>query len=35
MVEQDNAPSATDPGQSLTHAKIGYDNLAALRKRRH
>jgi sugar phosphate isomerase/epimerase len=34
MVEQDNAPSATDPGQSLRHAKTGYDNLAALRKRR-
>ncbi|WP_327672468.1 MULTISPECIES: sugar phosphate isomerase/epimerase family protein [unclassified Streptomyces] len=32
MVEQDNAPSATDPAQSLTHARIGYDNLAALRK---
>ncbi|MFF4347181.1 sugar phosphate isomerase/epimerase family protein [Streptomyces sp. NPDC001530] len=35
MVEQDNAPSATDPGQSLKHAKIGYDNLAALREKRH
>ncbi|MER7194149.1 sugar phosphate isomerase/epimerase family protein [Streptomyces flaveolus] len=34
MVEQDNAPSSTDPGQSLRHAKTGYDNLAALRKRR-
>ncbi|MFJ3223552.1 sugar phosphate isomerase/epimerase family protein [Streptomyces sp. NPDC086783] len=33
MVEQDNAPSATDPGQSLRHAKTGYDNLAALRRR--
>ncbi|WP_406334513.1 sugar phosphate isomerase/epimerase family protein [Streptomyces sp. NBC_00203] len=33
MVEQDNAPSATDPAQSLKHAKIGYDNLAALRKK--
>ncbi|WP_393075896.1 sugar phosphate isomerase/epimerase family protein [Streptomyces sp. LN704] len=35
MVEQDNAPSATDPGQSLKHAKIGYDHLAALREKRH
>ncbi|GGV35374.1 hypothetical protein GCM10010277_21130 [Streptomyces longisporoflavus] len=34
MVEQDNAPSATDAGQSLKLAKIGYDNLAALRKKR-
>ncbi|MEU9285683.1 sugar phosphate isomerase/epimerase family protein [Streptomyces sp. NPDC048275] len=34
MVEQDNAPSSTDLGQSLKHAKIGYDNLAALRKKR-
>ncbi|GGL80262.1 hypothetical protein GCM10010129_24880 [Streptomyces fumigatiscleroticus] len=33
MVEQDNAPSSTDPGQSLNHAKIGYDNLAALRRK--
>ncbi|MFE6974972.1 sugar phosphate isomerase/epimerase family protein [Streptomyces sp. NPDC057682] len=32
MVEQDNAPSSSDPAQSLTHARIGYDNLAALRK---
>ncbi|MFF2328516.1 MULTISPECIES: sugar phosphate isomerase/epimerase family protein [unclassified Streptomyces] len=32
MIEQDNAPSATDPAQSLNHARIGYDNLAALRK---
>ncbi|MEV6834033.1 sugar phosphate isomerase/epimerase family protein [Streptomyces sp. NPDC051133] len=32
MVEQDNAPSATDPGQSLAHAAIGYRNLAALRR---
>ncbi|MGW5098780.1 sugar phosphate isomerase/epimerase family protein [Streptomyces nodosus] len=31
MVEQDNAPSTTDPAQSLTHARIGYQNLAALR----
>ncbi|MFG2497657.1 sugar phosphate isomerase/epimerase family protein [Streptomyces sp. NPDC048441] len=34
MVEQDNAPSGTDLGQSLKLAKIGYDNLAALRKKR-
>ncbi|MEV6793558.1 sugar phosphate isomerase/epimerase family protein [Streptomyces sp. NPDC051320] len=34
MVEQDNAPSSTDPGQSLTDAKISYANLAALRKKR-
>jgi len=34
MVEQDNAPSATDPAQSLTYSRIGYDNLAALRGRR-
>lgn len=34
MVEQDNAPSDTDLGQSLKHAKIGYDNLAGLRKKR-
>jgi len=34
MVEQDNAPSSTDLAQSLTYAKTGYDNLAALRKRR-
>lgn len=33
MVEQDNAPSDTDPAQSLTHAHIGYRNLAALRRR--
>jgi sugar phosphate isomerase/epimerase len=33
MVEQDNAPSATDPAQSLRYARIGYDNLAALRRR--
>ncbi|MFF2654581.1 sugar phosphate isomerase/epimerase family protein [Streptomyces sp. NPDC058045] len=31
MVEQDNAPSGTVPGQSLEHARIGYNNLAALR----
>ncbi|MDN3024088.1 sugar phosphate isomerase/epimerase family protein [Streptomyces sp. S.PB5] len=31
MVEQDNAPSTTAPGQSLEFAKVGYDNLAALR----
>ena len=32
MVEQDNAPGGdtTGPGQSLFHAKIGYQNLAAL-----
>ncbi|MEV8592829.1 sugar phosphate isomerase/epimerase family protein [Streptomyces sp. NPDC052012] len=34
MVEQDNAPSSTDAGQSLRFAKTGYDNMAALRKRR-
>ncbi|MYW62709.1 TIM barrel protein [Streptomyces sp. SID8379] len=33
MVEQDNAPSDTDLGQSLKYARIGYDNLAALRKK--
>ncbi|MYU48354.1 TIM barrel protein [Streptomyces sp. SID7803] len=32
MVEQDNAPSATDPAQSLNHARIGYEGIAALRK---
>ncbi|MEV7811234.1 sugar phosphate isomerase/epimerase family protein [Streptomyces flaveolus] len=32
MVEQDNAPSAANPGQSLEHAAIGYRNLAALRR---
>ncbi|MEU5274921.1 sugar phosphate isomerase/epimerase family protein [Streptomyces asoensis] len=31
MVEQDNAPSTTVAGQSLDFARIGYDNLAALR----
>ncbi|MEW1648271.1 sugar phosphate isomerase/epimerase family protein [Streptomyces sp. NPDC091219] len=31
MVEQDNAPSTSDPGQSLAFARTGYDNLAALR----
>ncbi|MFE1886394.1 sugar phosphate isomerase/epimerase family protein [Streptomyces diastatochromogenes] len=31
MVEQDNAPSATSPAQSLEHAAIGYRNMAALR----
>ncbi|THA81121.1 sugar phosphate isomerase/epimerase, partial [Streptomyces sp. LRa12] len=35
MIEDDNSPSATDPSQSLREAKISYDNLAALRKRRH
>nr|WP_206345912.1 sugar phosphate isomerase/epimerase family protein [Streptomyces thermoviolaceus] len=34
MVEQDNAPSSTDPGQSLEYARIGYRNLAALRRRK-
>lgn len=34
MVEQDNAPSDTDLGQSLKYAKVGYDNLAALRRKR-
>ncbi|MFF2848899.1 sugar phosphate isomerase/epimerase family protein [Streptomyces sp. NPDC058001] len=33
MVEQDNAPSSTVPSQSLDYAKIGYDNMAALRDR--
>ncbi|MFJ8228892.1 sugar phosphate isomerase/epimerase family protein [Streptomyces sp. NPDC094448] len=33
MVEQDNAPSGTSPGQSLDYARTGYDNLAALRRR--
>ncbi|WP_055700637.1 sugar phosphate isomerase/epimerase family protein [Streptomyces silaceus] len=33
MVEQDNAPG-TDLGQSLKYAKIGYDNIAALRTKR-
>ncbi|MGX1541313.1 sugar phosphate isomerase/epimerase family protein [Streptomyces adustus] len=32
MIEQDNAPSSTNPGQSLEHAAIGYRNLAALRR---
>jgi sugar phosphate isomerase/epimerase len=32
MVEQDNAPSSTDPAQSLEHARIGYRNMAALRR---
>ncbi len=34
MVEQDNAPSATDPGQSLEYAKTGYEGIAALRRKR-
>lgn len=34
MVEQDDAPSTTDLGQSLRYAKIGYDNIAALRGKR-
>jgi sugar phosphate isomerase/epimerase len=33
MVEQDNAPSASAPGQSLEFARIGYDNIAALHAR--
>jgi sugar phosphate isomerase/epimerase len=33
MVEQDNAPSSTNPAQSLEHARIGYGNLAALRRK--
>ncbi|MFF7899468.1 sugar phosphate isomerase/epimerase family protein [Streptomyces sp. NPDC007920] len=33
MVEQDNAPSSTDPAQSLEHARIGYRNMAALRRK--
>ncbi|MFB7733069.1 sugar phosphate isomerase/epimerase family protein [Streptomyces sp. NPDC056112] len=33
MVEQDNAPSSTDPGQSLEHARIGCRNMAALRRK--
>ncbi|WP_407697380.1 sugar phosphate isomerase/epimerase family protein [Streptomyces kebangsaanensis] len=33
MVEQDNAPSSTDPAQSLEHARIGYKNMAALRRK--
>ncbi|MFG2472974.1 sugar phosphate isomerase/epimerase family protein [Streptomyces canus] len=33
MVEQDNAPSESVPGQSLDFARIGYDHLAALRVR--
>jgi sugar phosphate isomerase/epimerase len=32
MVEQDNAPSGSDLGQSLAYAKTGYDNMAALRE---
>ncbi|MER7722985.1 sugar phosphate isomerase/epimerase family protein [Streptomyces sp. NPDC096323] len=32
MVEQDNAPSSADPAQSLNHARIGYEGMAALRK---
>jgi sugar phosphate isomerase/epimerase len=32
MVEQDNAPGGTGgPGQSLLHAKFGYQNMASLR----
>ncbi|WP_445528013.1 sugar phosphate isomerase/epimerase family protein [Streptomyces cyslabdanicus] len=33
MVEQDNAPSSTDLAQSMEHARIGYQNLAALRRK--
>ena len=33
MVEQDNAPSTTDPARSLRHAETGYRNLAALRRK--
>ncbi|MGW4205916.1 sugar phosphate isomerase/epimerase family protein [Streptomyces sp. NPDC004726] len=33
MVEQDNAPSGSVPGQSLEHARIGYNNISALRRR--
>ncbi|MEU6094981.1 sugar phosphate isomerase/epimerase family protein [Streptomyces sp. NPDC047079] len=33
MVEQDNAPSSTDPAQSMAHARIGYRNLAALHRK--
>jgi sugar phosphate isomerase/epimerase len=32
MVEDDNAPSSTNPGQSLEYAAISYRNLAALRR---
>ncbi|MFD7709387.1 sugar phosphate isomerase/epimerase family protein [Streptomyces sp. NPDC059785] len=35
MIEHDFAPSATDPAQSLSVAKASYDNLAALRGKRH
>ena len=33
MVEQDNAPSSTDLAQSMEHARIGYQNMAALRRK--
>ena len=33
--EQDNAPSATDPGQSLRFAEISYEALSRLRSRRN
>ncbi|MEU3599108.1 sugar phosphate isomerase/epimerase family protein [Streptomyces sp. NPDC006798] len=32
MVEQDNAPNGSVPGQSLEYARTGYRNLAALRR---
>lgn len=32
MVEQDNAPSSSDPAQSLKQARISYQGMAALRK---
>jgi hypothetical protein len=32
--EQDNAPSATDPGQSLRFAEISYEALSRLRSSR-
>ncbi|MFE3093115.1 sugar phosphate isomerase/epimerase family protein [Streptomyces sp. NPDC059248] len=33
MVEQDNAPNGSVPGQSMEYAHTGYRNLAALRRR--
>ncbi|OIJ97396.1 sugar phosphate isomerase/epimerase family protein [Streptomyces colonosanans] len=33
MVEQDNAPSSTNLAQSMEHARIGYQNMAALRRK--
>lgn len=32
MIEQDNAPSSSDPAQSLKQARISYQGMAALRK---